>query len=88
MKHLTAILLLLLGTAGALVAAEAKQLRIPLGSLVVEEVPFKIDNVSVSNQSLVKVEIISENGRQVRISGLKTGTHPAHLQRLGLRHNA
>lgn len=73
MKHLTAILLLLLGTAGALVAAEAKQLRIPLGSLVVEEVPFKIDNVSVSNQSLVKVEIISENGRQVRISGLKTG---------------
>ena len=73
MKKLTTVLLLLLGFAGASIAAEAKQLRIPLGSLIVEEVPFKIESVSVSNQSLVKVEIISENGRQVRISGLKTG---------------
>ena len=49
-----------IGMIGSLIGAEAKMLRIPLGSLTVEEVAFKIDNISISSPDVVKVEIISE----------------------------
>ncbi len=78
MKHL-GVVLAFLGMVCSLIGAEAKNLRIPVGSLVVEEVPFKIENVSVSSPGLVRVEIISDNGRQFRISGLKTGITDVQL---------
>ena len=67
------LLLAVFGLAFSLVGAEAKMLRIPLGSMTMEEIAFKVDNFSISNPSIAKVEVISENGRQVRISGLKVG---------------
>ena len=78
MKQL-GVLLAFLAMVCSLIGAEAKNLRIPVGSLVVEEVPFKIENVSVSSPGLVRVEIISDNGRQFRISGLKTGITDVQL---------
>ena len=83
-KRLSKVLLVFFGTMVSLLAAEMKQLNITLGSLVVEEVPFKIENVSVSNESLVRVEVITENGRQVRISGLKTGITDIDLRGGGM----
>ncbi len=71
--------LVLMGMIAGLIGAEAKMLRVPVGSLAVEEVPFKIENVSISNPGLVKIEIIAENGRQFRISGLKTGITDVQL---------
>ena len=62
------LFLAVIGMACSLIGAEAKIIRIPLGSLTVEDVAFKIDNISVSSPDVVKVEIISENGRQIRIS--------------------
>ena len=73
------LFLAVIGMIGSLVGAEAKMLRIPLGSLTVEEVAFKIDNISISSPDVVKVEIISENGRQIRISGLKVGITDVQL---------
>ena len=73
------LFLAVIGMIGSLIGAEAKMLRIPLGSLTVEEVAFKIDNISISSPGVVKVEIISENGRQIRISGLKVGITDVQL---------
>lgn len=67
------VLFAFLGMMACLTGAEAKMLRVPIGSLVIEEVPFKIENISISNKGAVNVEIISDDGRQFRISGLKTG---------------
>lgn len=67
------LFLAVIGMACSLIGAEAKIIRIPLGSLTVEDVAFKIDNVSISSPDVVKVEIISENGRKIRISGMKVG---------------
>ena len=73
------LFLAVIGMIGSLIGAEAKMLRIPLGSLTVEEVAFKIDNISISSPDVVKVEIMSENGRQIRISGLKVGITDVQL---------
>ena len=73
------LFLAVIGMVGSLIGAEAKMLRIPLGSLTVEDVAFKIDNISISSPDVVKVEIISENGRQIRISGLKVGITDVQL---------
>ena len=73
------LFLAVIGMIGSLIGAEAKMLRIPLGTLTVEEVAFKIDNISISSPDVVKVEIISENGRQIRISGLKVGITDVQL---------
>ena len=73
------LVLAVIGMIGNLIGAEAKTLRIPLGSLTVEEVAFKIDNISISSPDVVRVEIISENGRQIRISGLKVGITDVQL---------
>ena len=73
------LFLAVIGMIGSLIGAEAKMLRIPLGSLTVEEVAFKIDNISISSPDVVKVEIISENGRQIRISGVKVGITDVQL---------
>lgn len=67
------LFLAFIGMIGSLIGAEAKMLRIPLGSLDEQEVAFKIDNISITSPDVVKVEIISENGRKFRISGLKVG---------------
>ena len=73
MKRLASILLVFFGTMIAILAADVKPLHVQKGSLIVEDVPFKIESISISNQNLLKVEVISENGRQIRISGLETG---------------
>ncbi len=70
-------LLAVLGTVLSLSAAEAKLLRIPMGSLSVVDVPFKVENVSISNKEIVRVETLSD--RQVRISGLKNGVTDVQL---------
>ena len=67
------LFLAVIGMISALGAAEAKLLRIALGSLLTEEVAFKINSISVSTPEIAKVEVISENGRQIRISGQKVG---------------
>ena len=70
-------LLAVLGTVLSLSAAEAKLLRIPVGSLSVVDVPFKVENVSISNKDIVRVETLSD--RQVRINGLKIGVTDVQL---------
>ncbi|MBQ9754241.1 MAG: pilus assembly protein N-terminal domain-containing protein [Lentisphaeria bacterium] len=70
-------LLAVLGTVLSLSAAEAKLLRIPVGSLSVVDVPFKVENVSISNKEIVRVETLSD--RQVRINGLKIGVTDVQL---------
>lgn len=67
------LFLAVIGMFSSLMGADAKMLRIPLGSLTVEEVAFKIENVSVSSPDVVKVEVIAENSRSIRISGMKVG---------------
>ena len=67
----------MLGAVLSLTAAEAKLLRIPVGSLSVVNVPFKVENVSISNREIVRVETLSD--RQVRISGLKIGVTDVQL---------
>ncbi|MBO5793264.1 MAG: pilus assembly protein N-terminal domain-containing protein [Lentisphaeria bacterium] len=67
------LFLAVIGMMSVLGAAEAKLLRIALGSLLTEEVAFKINSISVSTPEIARVEIISENGHQIRISGQKVG---------------
>ena len=69
--------LAVLGAVMSLAAAEAKLLRIPVGSLSVVDVPFKVENVSISNKEIVRVETLSD--RQVRINGLKIGVTDVQL---------
>ncbi|MEG1979331.1 MAG: pilus assembly protein N-terminal domain-containing protein [Victivallaceae bacterium] len=73
MKRIAGFMFVFLGTMLGVIAADSKQLRIPLGSLVVEDVPFKVESVSVSNPDLVKVEVIPNNERQIRVSAMQTG---------------
>ena len=67
------LFLAVLGMAFSLVGAEAKQLLLLEGSMIIQDVPFKVENVSISNKDVVRVELASENGRQIRISGLQNG---------------
>ena len=73
------LFLAVIGMIGALIGAEAKNLQLQEGSMIIQEVPFKVENISVSSKDVVRVELISQNGRQFRISGLKTGITDVQL---------
>ena len=65
------VFLAFFGLVFGLVAADAKQITVKVGSLSIEDTPFKVERISITNKDLLKVEVISENGRQLRFSGLK-----------------
>ncbi len=67
------LFLAVIGMMFSLAGAEAKALRVAKDAMILEEVAFKIGSISVSSPDVVKVEVISENGRMIRISGLKVG---------------
>ena len=56
MNKLLCTLAVFFAAALSLLAVDAKNLRIATGSLVVEEVPFKIEDISISSKDIVKVE--------------------------------
>ena len=72
MKKLT-LFLAMIAMACSLYAAEARRMTIAVNSLSVHDVPFKIENIHVSDSSIATVTTVEDNDRQFRITGKKAG---------------
>ena len=67
------LFLAVMGLTVGLFAAEAKRLTMAVNSLSILDVPFKIEDISVSDNTIASVETVADNDRQFRITGKKAG---------------
>ena len=74
-----------MGMVCGLIAADAKHLRIAIGQMSTVDVAFKIENITISNPDMVGVELVSENGRSISISGKKEGATDIQLLGGGMK---
>lgn len=57
----------------SLFAAEATRMTIAVNSLSIHDVPFKIEDIHVSDNTIASVSTVENNDRQFRITGKKGG---------------
>ena len=67
------LFLAVMGLTVGLFAAEAMRLTMAVNSLSILDVPFKIEDISVSDNTIASVETVADNDRQFRITGKKAG---------------
>ena len=67
------LFLAVIGMAFGLCADEARRMTIAVNSLSVHDVPFKIENIHVSDNTIAQVSTVEDNDRQFRITGKKAG---------------
>ena len=67
------LFLAVMGLTIGLFAAEARRMTIAVNSLSLHDVPFKIEDVHVSDSTIAAVALVEGNDRQFRITGKKAG---------------